>query len=305
MDRNRFALTTGQTGLQLMWRGLLLVPLIFLGLFFFYPLLSILRLSFAPDGTPDLTGFIDIATSSYYQNTLFFTIWQALLSTILTLILALPGAYIFARYRFFGKNTLLSLAVLPFVLPTVVVSAAFTALIGPSGLLNELLMTMFELDSPPIQLQRTLALILIVHVFYNYPLALRMLTGFWANQSPRVEEAARVLGANGFKIWWHIRLPLLRPALLATGVLVYIFTFTSFGVILILGGPRFATIEVEIYRQVSGLFNLPVAAALSIVQIAFMFAMMAVYTRLQRQNATDIASAVDTARPPIQSVRNY
>src|SRR5690606_42157671 len=85
---------------------------------------------------------------------------------------------------------------LPFVLPTVVVAAAFMALVGPRGLLNEWLMMAFDLDTPPIQLVRTLPLILIVHVFYNYSLALRMISSFWATQSIRMEEAARVLGAR-------------------------------------------------------------------------------------------------------------
>jgi thiamine transport system permease protein len=97
-------------------------------------------------------------------------------------------------------------------------------------------------------------------------------------------------------LWWYIRLPILRPAVLAAAVLIFIFTFTSFGVILILGGPRFATLEVEIFRQATSLFNLPVAAALSLVQIIFMFALMLFYTRLQRQPPTELQGRV--ARRP-------
>ena len=278
--------------------SLLLLPLLFLLAFFFYPLLSILGVSLTPDGRLDLSSFGQIATSRYYLDTLWFTTWQAALSTVLTLALALPAAYVFARYTFPGKSLLMSLSTLPFVLPTVVVAAAFSALIGPNGLANTALMRLFQLESAPIQLERTLTLILIVHVFYNYTLALRMISSFWANQSLRMEEAARVLGAHGWRLWWTVRLPALRPAILAAALLIFIFTFTSFGVILILGGPRFATIEVEIYRQATSFFNLPVAAALSLVQIAFMFALMLVYTRLQRQTASDIQSAAQVARPP-------
>ncbi len=217
---------------------------------------------------------------------------------MLTLALALPGAYVFARYRFPGKSLLLSLATLPFVLPTVVVAAAFMALIGQHGIVNTGLMSLFHLSTPPIQLERTLAIILIVHVFYNYAIALRIISSYWANQSPRLEEAARVLGANRWRVWWEVRLPMLRPAILAAAVLVFIFTFTSFGVVLILGGPRYATLEVEIYRQATALFNLKIAAALSIVQIGFMFVLMIVYTRLQRQASGDLQSAQAIAQPP-------
>lgn len=278
--------------------GLLLIPLLFLILFFLYPLGSILSLSFAPEGQLDISGFGELVASDYYLNTLWFTIWQAAVSTILTLALALPGAYIFTRYQFPAKKLLMSLATLPFVLPTVVVAAAFLALIGENGLLNDALESVLHLDSAPIQLERTLAIILIVHVFYNYAIALRMIAGFWQNQSPRMEEAARVLGCSGWRLWWEIRLPVLRPAILAAAALVYIFTFTSFGVILILGGTRFATLEVEIYYQATYLLDLPVAAALSLVQIGAMFVMMAVYTRLQRNMALDVRPAESIARKP-------
>ncbi|MFO7323345.1 MAG: iron ABC transporter permease [Chloroflexota bacterium] len=295
MDRNGAAVAGRFRG----WRyGLLLVPLLFLLLFFFYPLASILIVSLAPEGRLDLSSFAELVSSSYYLNTLWFTIWQATLSTLLTLALALPASYVVARYQFPGKSLLLSLATLPFVLPTVVVAAAFMALVGPRGLLNEWLMMAFDLDTPPIQLVRTLPLILIVHVFYNYSLALRMISSFWATQSIRMEEAARVLGAHGWRLWWHIRLPMLRPAILAAAILVFSFTFTSFGVILILGGLQFATLEVEIYRQAISLFNLPMAAALSLVQIGAMFLMLVLYTRLQRQTVVDLQSARTVARPP-------
>lgn len=294
MDSNRPPLKR----LGLLRHGLLLVPLLFLLLFFFYPLASIFQVSLAPEGGLDLSGFTELVSSAYYRNTLWFTLWQAILSTVLTLALALPGAYVFARFQFPGKSLLLSLATLPFVLPTVVVAAAFTALIGPNGLLNRGLMSLLALSESPIQLDRTLALVLIAHIFYNYAVALRMISSYWANQNPRMEEAAQVLGAHGWRLWWYVRLPVLRPAIMAAAVLVFIFTFTSFGVVLILGGPRFATLEVEIYRQAVNLFNLPVAAALSLVQVAFMFAVMVFYTRLQKRIATDSVSATKAARKP-------
>ncbi len=274
------------------------LPLLFLALFFFYPLISIFGVSLAPEGQLDLSGFAELVASPYYRDTLWFTMWQAALSTLLTLALAIPGAYVFTRFRFSGKSLLLSLATLPFVLPTVVVAAAFSALIGQNGIVNEGLMNLFQLSAPPIQLERSLTIILIVHVFYNYAIALRIISSYWANQSQRLEEAARVLGANGWRVWWEVRLPLLRPALLAAALLVFIFTFTSFGVVLILGGPRFATLEVEIYRQATALFNLQVAGALSLVQVGMMFVLMIIYTRLQRQTSGDLQSAQAVARKP-------
>lgn len=294
MDRARAALARRRSALYLLG-GL---PLVFLLLFFVYPLLTLFIVAFQPEGQPDLSSFWTLVTSAYYRETAWFTLWQAALSTALTIGLALPCAFVFARYSFPGKGLLLSLSTLPFVLPTVVVAAAFSALVGPRGLLNQVLISLFRLETAPIQLEQTLTLVLIAHVFYNFPIALRLISGYLANQSPRVDEAARVLGAASWAVWWRVRLPLLRPALFASALLIFIFTFTSFGVVLLLGGPRYATLEVEIYRQATSLLNLPMAAALSIVQIGFMLVLMVVYTRLQRGQTADLSTSRVVARRP-------
>ncbi len=281
-----------------LWAALLFVPVVFFGLFFVHPLVTIFDVSLRPNGVLDLSGFIKIVTSSYYRDTLFFTIFQATVSTLLTIALALPGAYIVTRYTFPGKQLLLSLSILPVVLPSVVVATAFSALLGARGVVNTFLMSVFALTDPPIQLERSLILILIVHVFYNYAVGLRIISGYWANQSWRIEEAARILGCEGWRLWWYVRLPMLRPAILAASVLIFIFSFTSFGAILILGGLRFATIEVQIYYQAMNIFNLPLAAALSLVQMGLMFGLMWVYSGLQRRIPRDWQSAQQVARRP-------
>jgi thiamine transport system permease protein len=278
---------------HLLW----LIPIAFLVVFFFYPLLNILNVSLLQDEMLQLQGFAELITNEHFRETLWFTVWQAAVSTILTLGLALPGAYVFARYEFPGKRLLSSLSVLPFVLPTVVTAVAFMALVGRRGVLNSALMGIFGVDEPLFDIEGTLTIIFIVHVFYNYAVALRIISGFWANINPRIEEAARVLGCHGWRLWWEIRLPMLRPAILAAAVLVYVFTFTSFGVVLILGG-RYTTLEVEIYRQTISYFNLPVAAALALLQIVVMFAMMIVYTRLQQRMALDLQSVKRVAQRP-------
>ncbi|MFQ5613504.1 MAG: ABC transporter permease [Anaerolineae bacterium] len=276
------------------------LPLVFLAVFYFYPLASIFRLSLAPEGALDLGALRKLAGSGYYLRTLWFTTWQAAVSTILTLGLALPATYVFARYRFPGKGLLQAFTTIPFVLPTVVVAAAFGALLGPRGLLNGWLVAAFDLPQAPVRLQHTVWLILMAHVFYNYTVVLRLVGGFWANLAPALPEAARMLGASPWRTFWGVTFPLLRPALLAAGLLVFIFSFTSFGVVLILGGPRYATLEVEIYRQAVNLFNLPLAAALSLVQILFTFGLMWAYTSLQRRTSLplDLKSRRSAQRRP-------
>lgn len=279
------------------WRLVYLVPLTFLALFYFYPLLAILDIGLRPEGWLDLSAFLRLLSSDYYVGVFLFTVYQATLSTVLTLLLALPCAFVFSRYRFAGKSLLLALATLPFVLPTVVVAMAFMSLIGRRGLLNDLLMTLFSLDYSPIQLERTLAIVIIAHVFYNFAIALRIMTSYWSAQGIAAEEAARVLGADEWALWRDIRLPLVQPALLSAGALVFMFNFTSFGVVLILGGIRFATLEVQIYYQTINLFNLPLAAALSLLQIGAMFVLMSLYTHLQRSAQFAIGSGKAAAKP--------
>ena len=278
------------------------IPLLFLAIFFLYPLAAILRLGFA--GDPALgsggAGLWALIADSYYLELLWFSTWQALLSTALTLAIGLPAAYVFARYDFFGKALLRAIATVPFVMPTVVVAAAFKALLGPRDLLNSALQALLGLAEPPIRLDQTLALILLAHIFYNYSVVLRIVGGFWSTLDTRLEQAAAVLGAGRMRAFREITLPLLLPAIGAAALLIFIFTFSSFGVIRILGGPRFATIEVEIYRQTTQLLRLDIAAALALVQMAATLLMTLAYTRLQARATVplDLRSRATNARRP-------
>lgn len=256
------------------------IPLVFLVLFYFFPLGRILQVSFERGESGIASSFIEALRSESIRRILWFTIWQAALSTLLTLAIGLPGAFLFARYEFRGKTLLQALTAVPFVMPTVVVAAAFYALLGPSGWLNLGLMRIFGLSSAPIQLTNTIYAILLAHIFYNTTIILRMVGDFWSHLDPRLNQAARILGANRLGSFFKITLPLIGPAITAAALLVFIFDFTSFGVILILGGPRFATLEVEIFYQTTSLFNLPVAAVLSLLQLGCTLAMTIIYTRL-------------------------
>lgn len=273
-------------------------PLLFLLVFFFYPLGSILHFSLAPEGFFEVDVFRDIFSRSYYLKTLWFTTWQAAVSTLLTLLLAFPAAHVFAKYQFRGKSLLLALATIPFVLPTVVVGAAFLALLGKDSTLNSWLMQILNRDEPPIRLERTLEIIFIAHVFYNYAVALRIISSFWSNQSQRIQEAAQMLGANRLTIFYRITLPLLMPAVTAAAALVFMFCFTSFGVVRILGGLKYATLEVEIHYQALALFDLPTAGALSVIQLLTTLTMMLVYTALQRQMSRPLNLQAVRVRKP-------
>ena len=258
-------------------------PLAFLGLFYFYPLGSILRLSFAFGEDGLIASIQEALVSASIRRVLWFTFWQATLSTALTLLIGLPGAYLLARFEFRGKSLIQALAGIPFVLPTLVVAAAFNAFLGPRGWVNVGLMALFDLPVPPVRFTNTIVAILVAHVFYNTTIVLRMVGDFWSHLDPRLSLAARSLGASPWQALRRVTLPLLLPSIAAAALLVFIFNFTSFGVVLVLGGPRFATLEVEIYYQTISLFNLPLAAVLSVLQLVFTLALTIVYTLLSNR----------------------
>lgn len=250
-----------------------LVPAIFFLLFYFYPLTGIFVKSFSMEGEMELSLWDQVFASSRMMKILWFTFWQAGVSTLLTLACALPCAFVLSHYAFKGKKIIRTLASIPFVLPAVVVAAAFQACFGKNAFFFGV-----KIDQPVV-------LILLAHVFYNFSVMLRIITGFWSSLQGRIREAAMVLGASPLQVFTTVTLPLLKPAILAASALVFIFCFSSFGIILILGGPSYSTIEAEIYRQAAHLFNLPLASFLSLIQITFTFALMWVYTSFTKKAA--------------------
>lgn len=233
------------------------VPVVFIGYFFAYPLIRILGLGLSEMG----------AGSTGLQARLFkvgwFTLWQAVVSTVLTLLAAAPLTWAVSSFDFKGRRLVMALVTVPFVLPTVVVGTAFVAL----------------------GWRDSIGAILVAHVFFNVAVVVRTVSTLWSRIDPRLEEAARVLGASGWRVFRHVTLPLLRPAIAAASSIVFLFTFTSFGVVLILGGFQYATLEVEIYRQAVTLFDLPLAASLAIVQLLGVTGALYWYARYQEKTA--------------------
>lgn len=271
--------------------GLIAAPVAFFAVFFAYPVAAIVARGLQVDGVWQFGRIADVLGQSDIRHVLWFTTWQALASTALTLLIALPGAYVFARFDFPGKQILRAVVTVPFVLPTVVVGTAFLALLGRGGLLDELW---------GVRLDTTVWAILLAHVFFNYAVVVRTVGGLWAQLDPRQEEAARMLGASRLTAWRTVTLPALGPAVAAAALMVFLFTFTSFGVVQILGGPTFSTLEVEIYRQTSEIFDLPTAAVLTIIQFLAVGAILAVHawTVRRRESALRLVDASVTARRP-------
>jgi thiamine transport system permease protein len=245
------------------------VPALFIGYFFLYPLARILFL-----GLSELEVGSDGVEERLFQIG-WFTLWQAVVSTVLTLIVAAPMTWAVSQYEFKGRKLATALVTVPFVLPTVVVGTAFVAL----------------------GWRDSVGAILAAHVFFNVAVVVRTVGALWARLDPDLHDAGRVLGAGDWEVFRTITLPLLRPAIAAASSIVFLFTFTSFGVVLILGGFRFATLEVEIYRQAVTLFDLPLAAALAVVQLIGVTGALYAYARYQERHTATWSLRSEEARP--------
>ena len=246
------------------------VPAAFLAVFFVYPLASIVG-SVIADVEPGT-----VLGDARLRAVIWFTTWQAVVSTGLTLAAGLPAAYLLARFRFPGRGVLRVATLVAFVLPTVVVGAAFAG-------------------SRP-----SLASLFAAHVFFNLAVVVRVVGSFWSQLDPAYEDVAAEMGATGLRRFSGVLLPLARPSIVGAATLVFLFTFTSFGVALLLAGPARATVEVEIFRQTSQLLNLPVAAALTLVQLVIVSVLLWLTSRTESRagERLRVVASADAARAP-------
>lgn len=240
-----------------------LLPALFTAVFFVVPFAAILDRGLREDGSPSLP--LDTWTSPETLELLWFTTWQAAVSTLLTLVAGLPLAWAVGRFTFPGRRLVRALALVPFVLPTVVVATAFLALL-PDGL------------------ERGVPAILAAHAYFNVAIVTLVVGGAWELHGRAPWEAAAALGAGPARRLREVTVPLLAPALSATAALTFLFCFTSFGVIVVLGGPGRATLETEIYNQAARAFDLRAAAALALLQLAAVALALVVVSRLEARS---------------------
>lgn len=267
MSRGRTALAVG--------------PLLLLTALFALPLGRVLSLGLGGSTDGPLRPLIEVLGAARYRDAILFTLGQATASTLLTLAVGLPVAAVLARLEFPGRRALESALLVPFVLPTVVVGAAFVALLGavPGPI-------------PP----RGLVPILLAHVFFNVAVVVRTVGGLWQHLDPSPALAARSLGAGPARAFLLATLPRLRPAIAASAVVVFLFSFTSFGVVLVLGGSGAATLEVEIHRATVRFLDLGTAAALSVLQLGAVLAALGVYARVRRTTGAERLRRATAAR---------
>ena len=244
---------------------------------FYYPVGSVLAGAVAVDGRFSLDPLLSVLTDSFYADLFAFTAYQALLSTVASVLVGLPGAYLLARFEFPGRRFLRSVTILPFVMPSIMVAVGFLAMFGRTGLLNDLLGVV---GLGPVELTFTLEIVVLAHAFYNAPLVTRLVTAAWESVDARRVETARTLGASPLRAFRDVVAPQLLPALLTAAVLTFVFTFMSFPIVLALGGLQLATVEVWLYARVRDL-ALTEAAVLGTLETALSLGLIYVYLRFE------------------------
>lgn len=270
------------------------VPAAFLVVFFAWPSATLVGRGFHDGTSWTLEGFRAVLESARTWRAVGFTLWSATTSTLLCLALGLPGAYLLYRTRFRGRDTLRALVTIPFVLPTVVVGVAFGSLLRPDGLLGWL-----GLSGTPMA-------ILAAMVFFNFSIVVRTVGTFWARVDPRLSQAAATLGASPWRVLRTVTLPTLAPAVLSAAALVFLFSASSYGIVMVLGQTRYSTIETEIWFLTTQLLDLPSAAALSITQLVIVTMALWLSGRAQSRMTRALKLQPDVAETtPLQVSRDW
>ncbi len=212
-----------------------------------------------------------------------FTAYQAALSTVASVALGIPAAYVLANYEFYGRRTLRSLTILPFVLPGILVAVGFYATFGRAGTLNGLL-GLVGLGPYAFIESNPLAIVILAHAFYNAPLVARLTVAAWESVDARTIETARSLGASERRAFLDVVVPQLAPAVLTGALLTFIFTFMTFPIVLALGGLQLATVEVWIYDRIQRL-DYAEAATLAVLETILSLGLTYAYLRYESSTA--------------------
>ncbi|AWE43183.1 iron ABC transporter permease [Actinobaculum sp. 313] len=260
---------------RIFWALAALVPLAFLAVFFASPVLAMLARGFFADGSLNFSAFAEVLGSGRTWRIAWQTIWMALAGTAGSVVLGIPAAYVLYCCRFPGRRLLRAIATVPFVLPTVVVGAAFRALLGKGGLYS-----FAGLDGTP-------NAVVLALVFFNLSVVIRTVGTMWLSLDPRTAEAARTLGARPWRVLRTVTLPTLGPSIAASGGLVFLFCATAYGVVQTLGRPGYGTLETEIWVQTSTYLDLRTAAVFSCLQLTVVVLSLLISRRMSR--GTDVA----------------
>ena len=256
---------------------------ILLLILFLVPLALIFSYAFQDGGK----AILNVLEDNYTYYLLSFTVKQAFLSALISVIAALPFSAFFSAYSFPLRKTILTIAQLAFTIPTILVVLGFVIWYGNNGFLNNALRSVLGVSYTPLPILYSFKAIILAHVYLNFPIAFALITARWTQLPPTEENASYTLGQGKAKTFLFITLPRLSGSIASAFILIFLFCFSSFAIVMVLGGnPAYSTLETEIYRRVHVNADLSSAAALSLFAFAVNALLLALTTpgRKERKN---------------------
>lgn len=233
----------------------------------------------------------DFLKDDYLHQVIAFSFSQALLSALLSSVIGTLFARAFFYLDFKGKSLILRIFSLTFVLPALLAIFGLIGIYGTAGWLTQLLQTLDISWKPSIY---GLSGILIAHLFFNIPLAARMSLQALQSVPTEQHQLAAQLNIKGFTFFRLIEWPYLKSQIVSAFVLIFMLCFTSFTIVLALGGgPQNSTLEVAIYQAIFFEFDLPKAALFALVQFAFCFALFSLSQYWAKEPETQISQRID------------
>jgi putative spermidine/putrescine transport system permease protein len=222
-------------------------------LFLALPVLIVIPLAFSTDASLifpprgfSLKWFANILERPEFASAFRVSATVAVVATSISLVVGTLAALAFVRYRFPGRDTLLLVFMTPLIFPAIVLAAALALVLSPLGLL------------------RSIAGLVCAHVVLTLPYMLRTAIATLSEIDRSLEEAAQTLGANRWRTFRHVTLPLLRPGLLAGITFSLIISFDEFTVSMFLVGPGLMTLPLEMYNYSEFTLD-PTLAAISTI----------------------------------------
>ena len=284
------------------WNYIVLAfPIILLSVFLIFPVGSVIIYGlFSGTGS----SFIDTISAYDTQFTITFTLVQASISTVLALLLGLPGAMLLARLKFHGKSLVRALIIVPFVLPPIVVVVGFIQMFGPFGIIDSILMQVTQSTTSILNLADGFIGIILAHTFYNAPLVMLLVSASMDRLNPEIEESAEILGADTLSRFRRITLPHILPALSASAILTFLFCFMSFPIVLAFGNGALRTLEVQIWNAFRW-SDYGEASSLALIQILITITLAISYIRLSRVTENDSGPTATIRTTTLGKYKNW
>jgi iron(III) transport system permease protein len=241
--------------------GVILLLLIYFGLFIIYPIVKVVVVSFQVDGSFSIKNFTDVMTYSngYYLKALFNSLWMGVATAVLGTFIAYIFAYSLTRANIPGRKFFNLIATIPIISPPFIGALAVIMLFGRNGFVSS---TLLGMQNANVYGPRGL---LFAQVLTFFPVAYITLRGVLESISPTLEDAAMDLGGNRFTIFRKVTLPLSIPGIASSMLVLFVESLADFGNPLVLAGAQFPILSVQAYLEITGMGNFAKGAALAFI----------------------------------------